>query len=42
MDFNEYIKEQLMSGMSALGVEKYALEHGMINLERDGVLKVVQ
>jgi type II secretory ATPase GspE/PulE/Tfp pilus assembly ATPase PilB-like protein len=42
MDFNEGIKNMILDGKSAIDVENYALSKGMINLERDGVFKVIE
>ena len=42
MDFNEGLKNMILDGKSAIDVENYALSKGMINLERDGVFKVIE
>lgn len=42
MDFNDEAKNMLLEGKSALEVENYALSKGMINLERDGVFKIIE
>lgn len=42
MDYTDDIKNLLLSGKSAFDIEQHVLTHGMINLERDGVLKVIQ
>ncbi|MFA5748340.1 MAG: GspE/PulE family protein [Candidatus Absconditabacterales bacterium] len=42
MDYNDDVKNMILNGKSAFDVEKYALENGMINLERDGMFKVLQ
>ena len=42
LDFNENIKSMIMDGRSAIEVENFALSKGMINLERDGVFKVIE
>ena len=42
MDFNEAIKNMILDGKSAIDVENFALSKGMINLERDGVFKVIE
>jgi type IV pilus assembly protein PilB len=42
LDFNEEAKNMLLEGKSALEVENYALKNGMINLERDGVFKIIE
>ena len=42
MDYTDEIKSLLLQDKSAFEIETYALQHGMINLERDGVFKVIQ
>ncbi|HMT01314.1 MAG TPA: GspE/PulE family protein [Candidatus Absconditabacterales bacterium] len=42
MDYNEEVKKMLLDGKSAFDIEKYALQYGMINLERDGIFKVIK
>lgn len=42
MDYDDDLKNMLIDGKSAFQVEQYALHHGMINLERDGVFKVIK
>ncbi|AHB41295.1 hypothetical protein P148_SR1C00001G0502 [candidate division SR1 bacterium RAAC1_SR1_1] len=42
MDYTDDLKTLLLAGKSAFEVEAYALQHGMINLERDGVFKAIQ
>jgi hypothetical protein len=42
MDYTDELKSLLLEGKSAFEVEAYALKHGMINLERDGVFKTIQ
>ena len=42
MDFTSGIKNMILDGKSAIDVENYALSKGMINLERDGVFKVIE
>jgi len=42
MDYTDEIKNLLLDGKSAFEVESIALERGMINLERDGVFKVIK
>ncbi len=43
LEFDDEIKEMLLSGKTALSLEKYALEQKwMVNLERDAVFKVIQ
>ncbi len=42
MDYTSEIKNMLLEGKTAFEVENIALERGMINLERDGVFKVIK
>jgi len=42
MDYNDDIKMLLLEGKSAYEIETFALQHGMINLERDGIFKIIQ
>jgi len=42
MDYTDDIRNLLLAGKSAFEVEGYALQHGMINLERDWVFKAIQ
>ncbi len=42
MDYTDEIKNMLLEGKTAFEVEKLALQKGMINLERDGVFKVIK
>ena len=42
MEYTDEIRNQLIWGKTAYEIENYALSKGMINLERDGVLKVIQ
>ncbi len=42
MDYTDEIKNMLLEGKSAFEVENEALQKGMINLERDGVFKVIK
>lgn len=42
MDYTEEIKNMLLDGKSAFEVESVALQRGMINLERDGIFKVIK
>lgn len=42
MDYTDEIKNMLLEGKSAFEVESVALQKGMINLERDGVFKVIK
>jgi len=42
MDYTDEIKNLLLDGKSAFEVESEALQKGMINLERDGVFKIIK
>lgn len=42
MEYTDEIRNQLVWGKTAYEIENYALSKGMINLERDGVLKVIK
>jgi len=42
MDYTAEIKNMLLEGKSAFEVEEVALQKGMVNLERDGVFKVIK
>ena len=42
MDYNDDIKTLLLDWKSAFEIETYALQHGMINLERDWIFKIIQ
>lgn len=42
MEYNDIIRNQLTSGKNAYEIEAYALQKWMINLERDGILKIIQ
>jgi type II secretory ATPase GspE/PulE/Tfp pilus assembly ATPase PilB-like protein len=42
MDYNDEIKNMLLDGKSSFEVESVALKKGMINLERDGIFKVIK
>lgn len=42
MDFDEEIKNLILDGKSAFEIENHALSKWMINLERDGVFKVIK
>lgn len=42
MDYTEDLKNMLLNGKSTLEIEHYALQNGMINLERDGIFKVIR
>lgn len=42
MEYSDEIRNQLVWWKTAYEIENYALSQGMINLERDGVLKVIK
>ncbi len=42
MDYTDEIKNMLLDGKTAFDVESIALQKGMINLERDGIFKVIK
>lgn len=42
MDYTDDIKNMLMDSKSNMEIEQYALKNGMINLERDGIFKVIK
>jgi len=42
MDYTDEIKNLLLDGKSAFEVESIALQRWMINLERDGVFKIIK
>ncbi len=42
MEYNDELKEKFLNGSSSLEIEKYALDNGMINLERDWVFKIIK
>jgi type II secretory ATPase GspE/PulE/Tfp pilus assembly ATPase PilB-like protein len=42
MDYTDDIRMMLLDGKSAFEIGKYALAHGMIDLERDGLFKTIQ
>lgn len=42
MEYNDAIKNLLLQGKTAFEIEKFALAEGMINLERDGVFKIIK
>lgn len=42
MEYNDEIKNLLLQGKTAFEIEKYALEKGMSNLERDGIYKIIK
>lgn len=42
MEYNDDIKSLLLQGKTAYEIEKYALDKGMSNLERDGIYKIIK
>ena len=42
MDYNDEIKNMLMEQRTNMEIEQSALQHWMINLERDGIFKVIE
>ena len=42
MDYNDEIKNMLMENRTNMEIEQSALQHWMINLERDGIFKVIE
>ena len=42
MEYTDEIRNQIISGKTAYEIENYALINGMVNLERDGVLKTIK
>lgn len=42
MDYNDEIKRMLMEWRSNMEIEQVALQNWMINLERDGIFKVIK
>lgn len=42
MEYSDDIKDLLLQGRTAFDIEKYALSKGMMNLERDGVFKILE
>ena len=42
MDYSDDIKNMLIEWKSNMEIEQYALKNGMIDLERDGILKVIK
>ena len=41
MDYTDDIKTMILDGKSAFEVGNYALQKGMIDLERDGIFKII-
>jgi hypothetical protein len=42
MEYDDDLKQKILDGASALEVEKFALNNWMMNLERDGVFKLIK
>jgi len=42
MEYTDEIRNKLVAGKTACEIENFALSQGMINLERDGVLKIIK
>jgi len=42
MDYTEELKNMLLNGKSVFEIENLTLQNGMINLERDGIFKVIK
>jgi len=42
MHYTQDLKQLILEDRSAIEIEKYALNKGMIDLERDGVFKIIQ
>lgn len=42
MEYTDEIRNKLVAGKTAYEIENFALSQGMINLERDGVLKIIK
>jgi len=42
MEYDDLLKQKILDGASALEIEKFALNNWMINLERDGVFKLIK
>ena len=42
MEYDDDLRQKILDGASALEVEKFALDNWMINLERDGVFKIIK
>ena len=42
MEYHDDLKNMLINNKTAIEIEKYELERGMIDLERDGILKVIK
>jgi type II secretory ATPase GspE/PulE/Tfp pilus assembly ATPase PilB-like protein len=42
MEYDDNLRQKILDWASALEVEKFALDNWMINLERDGVFKMIK
>ena len=42
MEYNDELRQKILEGASTLEIEKLALDNWMMNLERDGVFKVIK
>jgi type II secretory ATPase GspE/PulE/Tfp pilus assembly ATPase PilB-like protein len=42
MEYTDDIKNLLLQGKTAFEIEKYALSQWMMNLERDGIFKIIK
>jgi type II secretory ATPase GspE/PulE/Tfp pilus assembly ATPase PilB-like protein len=42
MDYTDEIKSMILQGKSTFEIERYALQKGMVNLERDGAFKMIR
>jgi type II secretory ATPase GspE/PulE/Tfp pilus assembly ATPase PilB-like protein len=42
MEYDDELKTMLLQDKTAFEIEQFALSMGMINLERDGIFKVIQ
>ena len=42
IDYDDELKHMLMEWKSTLEIQSYALKNGMIDLERDGIFKVIK
>ena len=42
MEYTDEIKNLLLQGKTAFEIERYALDKGMSNLERDGIYKIIK
>lgn len=42
MEYDDELRNMLLQDKTAFEIEKHMLNKGMINLERDGIFKVIQ